>query len=235
MYLFSYFRDQELHEYHSYLEIFTQVQIIMFWISHFAVNIYPANTVLEVQIVNCFAARPRPRRHWGSAGRGWSVAEMSWTPICAMFPNTRSLHTTHRGHRARSLADTAAAPRADWSARRAAARLGGDNGAMADCVSAPHNIVRGPSLAPASIAVTAASSCLRHNECCLMFKYLHYPPQPFKQKLVCSGCCRCSRWRSVLHFLPKIRRGVSLHTRYTLDTLHRVSVSEERCPGHGTD
>ena len=63
-----------------------------------------------------------------------------------MFPNTRSLHTTLRGHRARSLADTAAAPRADWSARRAGARLGGDNGAMADCVSAPHNIVSGPSL-----------------------------------------------------------------------------------------
>ena len=239
MYLFSYFRDQEeLHEYHSYLEIFTQVQIILFWMSHFAVNIYPANTVLEVQIVNCScrqAAAPAAR---GAAGRGWSVAEMSWTPICAMFPNTRSLHTTLRGHRARSLADTAAAPRADWSARRGGARLGGDNGAMADCVSAPHNIVSGrpvSSLGPASIAVTAASSCLRHNECCLMFKYLHYPPQPFKQKLVCSGCCRCSCWRSVLHFLPKTRRGGSLHTRYTLDTLHRVSVREERCPGHGTD
>ena len=101
-----------------------------------------SNTVLEVQIVNCSCRQAAAPAALG----GWSVAEMSWTPICAMFPNTRSLHTTLRGHRACSLADTAAAPRADWSARRGGARLGGDNGAMADCVSAPHNIVSGPSL-----------------------------------------------------------------------------------------
>ena len=101
MYLFSYFRDQELHEYHSYLEIFTQVQIIMFSMSHFAVNIYPANTVLEVQIVNCHMPPGR-----GPGGTGGLLAglirgrdELN-TNLCDVSKHSLATHNTPRTPRA---------------------------------------------------------------------------------------------------------------------------------------
>ena len=123
MYLFSYFRDQELHEYHSYLEIFTQVQIIMFWISHFAVNIYPANTVLEVQIVNC---RMPPGR--GPGGSGGLLAGVDPWPRWVEHQfvrcfQTLARYTQHTADTARAHWPTRPRPRA-LIGRRAALLLG---------------------------------------------------------------------------------------------------------------
>ena len=123
MYLFSYFRDQELHEYHSYLEIFTQVQIIMFWISHFAVNIYPANTVLEVQIVNC---RMPPGR--GPGGTGGLLAGVDPWPRWVEHQFVRCFqtlapYTQHTADTARAHWPTRPRPRA-LIGRRAALLLG---------------------------------------------------------------------------------------------------------------
>ena len=154
-----------------------------------------------------------------------------------MFPNTRSLHTTLRGHQASSLADTAAAPRADWSARRGGARLGGDNGAMADCVSAPHNIVSGPSLQsrPGQHRGDSGQLLLATLRVLSYVQIFTLPASTFQTEISLLGLLPLLLLTECFTlFAEDPKRRLATH-RYTLDTLLRVSVREERCPGHGTD
>ena len=56
--------------------------------SHFCVNIYPPIS-LSAKIVHLAPLRPRPGGNQGD-DRHKLISEISWTPICKMFPN---IHT----------------------------------------------------------------------------------------------------------------------------------------------
>ena len=77
----------------KYQEYLPSIQILMISMSHFCVNIYPPIS-LSAKIVHLAPLRPRPGGNQGD-DRHKLISEISWTPICKMFPN---IHT-HRVHK----------------------------------------------------------------------------------------------------------------------------------------
>ena len=65
--------------------------------SHFAVNIYPANTVLEVQIVNCSCRQAAAPAALGGLIRGRDELN---TNLCDVSKHSLATHNTPRTPRA---------------------------------------------------------------------------------------------------------------------------------------
>ena len=163
------------------------IQITLISMSHFCVNIYPPIS-LSAKIVHLAPLRPRPGGNQGD-DRHKLISEISWTPICKMFPNIHT-HGVHKLSPAPRSPLLSLVPPPPVPCVRPGAELGLglaarpfrdlDNGLLADWMSAASTTLSVSERTRAREVVTPEHPQISHQPSqpaefailCLMFKYL---------------------------------------------------------------